>query len=257
VLRQRYARCVRSKMPCCHALSEEPIIAKARFQPRPREPEKRLRVNEFIRTPMIFLVDEDNERVGEVPTDEAKRRAKEVGLDLVEVAPQATPPVCRIMDYGKWKYQQRKKEQKAKSHSKQSELKEVRLRPKIDIHDLTIKMDKAREFLEEGHKVQFTMLFRGREMAHQDIGMRSMNGIVDTLADVSKVESPPKMMGKRMTMMLSAEKKSKSQLQGQANKKLEAASAASAASAPAPTPAPAPPAPSAPPAAAATPTTTS
>lgn len=111
------------------------------------------------------------------------------------------------MDYGKWKYTQRKKEQKARSHSKASELKEVRLRPKIDTHDLDIKMDKVQEFLDEGHKVQFTMLFRGREMAHQDIGMRAMREICNTLAQVSKVESPPRMMGRRMTMVLAPDKK--------------------------------------------------
>jgi translation initiation factor IF-3 len=145
--------------------------------------------------------------VGVIETDEAKRRAREAGLDLVEVSPNSTPPVCRIMDYGKWKYAQSKKEQKAKAHAKQSELKGMRLRPKIDDHDLGIKVNKAREFLEDGDKVQFTMLFRGREMAHQDLGYRSMRGVIDSLADVSKVEAPPKMMGKRMTMVLAPDRK--------------------------------------------------
>jgi translation initiation factor IF-3 len=141
-----------------------------------------------------------------VNTDVAKSRAREAGLDLVEVAPQAQPPVCRIMDYGKWKYQQSKKEQKAKSHSKTSELKEVRLRPKIDPHDLEIKTNKATEFLEDGNKVQFTMLFRGREMAHQDLGMKTMQGIIDLLAPKSKMETPPRMAGRRMTMILAPDK---------------------------------------------------
>lgn len=110
------------------------------------------------------------------------------------------------MDYGKWKYQQSKKEQKAKSHSKQSELKEVRLRPKIDPHDLEIKSKKAIEFLEDGDKVQFTMLFRGREMAHQDLGMKTMQGIIDALAPMSKVETPARMAGRRMTMILAPDK---------------------------------------------------
>ncbi len=139
---------------------------------------------------------------GVIDTDEAKRRAREAGLDLVEVAPNSEPPVCRIMDYGKWKYAQRKKEQKAKSHAKQSELKGMRLRPKIDDHDLEIKVKKAREFLEDGDKVQFTMLFRGREMAHRDLALKQMNDIVDTLADCAKVEQSPKMMGRRATMVL-------------------------------------------------------
>lgn len=128
----------------------------------------------------------------------------------MEVSPNVRPPVCRIMDYGKWKYQQRKKEQKARSHSKQSELKEVRLRPKIDTHDLEIKTERAREFLGEGDKVQFTMLFRGREMAHQEIGLNQLRAIRDGLADTSKVESEPRLMGKRMTMVLAPDRKPKS-----------------------------------------------
>ena len=142
-----------------------------------------------------------------IDLDEARHRAREAGLDLVEVSPNSTPPVCRIMDYGKWKYAQRKKEQKAKSHAKQSELKGMRLRPKIDTHDLQIKVNKARDFLEDGDKVQFTMLFRGREMAHRDLGLRTMQEAADSLADVSKVESPPRMQGRRATMLLSPEKK--------------------------------------------------
>ena len=144
-----------------------------------------------------------------IETDEARRRARDAGLDLVEVAPNNRPPVCRIMDYGKWKYAQKKKEQKAKAHAKQSELKGMRLRPKIDDHDLGIKVNKAREFLEDGDKVQFVMLFRGREMAHQNLGYQQMRDVVETLADVSKVEAPPKMMGRRMTMVLSPDRASK------------------------------------------------
>jgi len=183
------------------------IIVKGRFQPQARETGKRLRVNDLIRISPILLVDENNEKAGVVDLDEAKRRARDAGLDLVEVAPQSRPPVCRIMDYGKWKYQQKKKEQKARSHSKQSELKEVRLRPKIDVHDLDIKTDRAREFLEDGDKVQFTMIFRGREMTHQEIGLKTLKDICAKLADISKVESEPRLMGRRTTMILSPERK--------------------------------------------------
>ena len=144
-----------------------------------------------------------------VELDDAKRRAKEAQLDLVEVSPLSRPPVCKIMDYGKWKYQQKKKEQKARSHSKQSELKEVRLRPKIDDHDLGIKIDKAREFLDDGDKVQFTMLFRGREAAHRDLAMKMMADLRDALANCSKVEADPRFMGKRMTMVLAPDRKPK------------------------------------------------
>ena len=144
--------------------------------------------------------------MGIVDVERAVALALEAGLDLVEVSPNEEPPVCRIMDYGKWKYQQKKKEQKARSHAKQSELKETRLRPNIDNHDLMIKLEKAQEFLIEGHKVQFTMLFRGRQMAHQDLGIRTMGRVRDGLAEHGKVETVPRMMGRRMTMVLAPEK---------------------------------------------------
>jgi len=159
----------------------------------------------------VRLIDENNEQVGIVEIDDAQRRAQESGLDLVEVSGSSTPPVCRIMDYGKWKYQQKKKEQKTRSHSKQSELKEVRLRPKIDKHDLTIKTDRARNFLSDGNKVQFTMQFRGREMAHRDLGFKTLQQISETLEDCSKVEIMPRMAaGRRMTMMLVPDRVGKS-----------------------------------------------
>lgn len=212
---------------------EEPTIAKGRFQPQARDTGKRLRVNDLIRISPILLVDENNEKAGVTDLDEAKRRAREAGLDLVEVAPQSRPPVCRIMDYGKWKYQQKKKEQKARSHAKQSELKEVRLRPKIDTHDLQIKVERAREFLDDGDKVQFTMLFRGREMAHQNLGLNTLRSIHDTLAEISKVEAEPRMMGRRMTMILAPDRKTQSQ------SKADKPAPAPAAAAPQPSPAPA------------------
>jgi len=137
-----------------------------------------------------------------VDTDRARQMAKEAGLDLVEVAPNVRPPVCRIMDYGKWKYQQKKKEQKARSHAKQSELKEVRLRPGTDEHDMHIKLERARDFLAEGHKVQFTMMFKGRQMAHRDIGYGQLKQVAEDFADVAKVENPPRAMGRRMTMLV-------------------------------------------------------
>ncbi len=179
-----------------------------RFRPQPKETGKRLRVNDQIRISPIRLIDEENGQVGVIELDDAKQRARGAGLDLVEVSPNSEPPVCRVMDYGKWKYAQRKKEQKAKSHSKQSELKGMRLRPKIDDHDLGIKVGKAQSFLEDGDKVQFTMLFRGREMAHRDLGLKRMRGVIDMLADISKVEAIPKMQGRRMTMVLVPDRKS-------------------------------------------------
>jgi translation initiation factor IF-3 len=179
-----------------------------RFTPGGRETGKRLRINEAIRTSPVRLIDDNNEQIGVIDVTEAKRRAKEAGLDLVEVSPQSSPPVCRIMDYGKWKYSQKKKDQKARSHSKQSELKEVRLRPQIDPHDLEIKTNRSRGFLEEGHKVQFTIQFKGREMAHRELGMDLMREVAKSLDDVSRVEAAPRNMGRRMTMILIPERKS-------------------------------------------------
>lgn len=164
-------------------------------------------MNDQIRISPVRLIGENDEQIGVIDLNEAKQRAQDAELDLVEVAPNSEPPVCRIMDYGKWKYQQKKKEQKAKAHSKQSELKEVRLRPNIDDHDLNFKLNKAREFLGEGHKVQFTMLFRGRQMVHRDLARRQMMDITAQLAEIGKIETAPRQQGRRMTMMLSPDRK--------------------------------------------------
>ena len=130
-------------------------------------------------------------------------RAREAGLDLVEVAPQAKPPVCRIMDYGKWKYAQKKKEAKSKARRHDTELKEVRIRtPKIGDNDLTIKVNRARKFLERGDRVQFTLRFRGRELAHIDEGRKIFEGIKEGLVDVAKVDQNYRFEGRRLTMTL-------------------------------------------------------
>ena len=129
-------------------------------------------------------------------------QAREVGLDLVEVSPNAEPPVCRIMDFGKYLYEQKRKNKQ--SHKKQHNvtLKEIRLRPKIDSHDLDIKVNRAIKFVEKGHKVQFTMLFRGREMMHIENGNTLMQNVVDRLGDTVKIERPSKMLGRRMTLVV-------------------------------------------------------
>jgi translation initiation factor IF-3 len=131
-------------------------------------------------------------------------RAREAGLDLVEVAPTSEPPVCRIMDYGKWQYQQKRKIREAhKRHQHHTTtLKEIRLRPETDKHDLDIKLNHAREFLEKGHKVQFTMFFRGRQMLHREQGYEIYENITELLQDVAKIERPSKMSGRRMTLLL-------------------------------------------------------
>jgi translation initiation factor IF-3 len=135
-----------------------------------------------------------------MPTSEALQRADDAGLDLVEVAPQARPPVCKIIDYGRFKYEQKKKQTRSKSAS--SVLKEIRIRPKIDTNDLRIKIRKAKEFLEAGHKVQVTCLFRGREMAYQYLGKEVLMKVVEELAEIARLERQPRMEGRRMNLML-------------------------------------------------------
>jgi translation initiation factor IF-3 len=148
------------------------------------------------------LIDHNNDQRGVVPTSEAMSLAREVGQDLVEVSPMERPPVCRIMDYGKYKYTLKKKSKQRTGH--EIELKEIRLRPKTDPHDLQIKMKKAKQFIEEGDKVQFTMQFRGREKAHQEIAYEIFRNIVADFGEAIKVERTPLMEGKRMIMILVA-----------------------------------------------------
>lgn len=134
----------------------------------------------------------------------AMGKAREAGLDLVEVAPGNDPPVCRIMDYGKWLYEEKRKfrEGRKKSQKHTTTTKEIRLRPETDKHDLEIKLNRARKFLEKGHKVQFTMMFRGRQMLHQDRGREVLNEITELMEDLAKTDRPSKMAHRRMTMML-------------------------------------------------------
>ncbi len=161
-------------------------------------------MNTSIRADTVRLIDEANNQVGIVDIREAVSRAREAGLDLVEVAPNSAPPVCRIMDYGKWLYQQKRKIREAhKKHQYHSTtLKEIRLRPKTDKHDLDIKLRHAREFLEKGHKVQFTIFFRGRQMLHTEHGYAKLDEITESLHDIAKIERPGKMSGKRMTLLV-------------------------------------------------------
>ena len=156
----------------------------------------------------MFLIDQDDNKVGPTSTAECLRRARELGLDLVEVAPNARPPVCKIIDYGKWRYLQQKKEDKSRASSRGGQLKELKLRTvKIGDHDLMIKINHAREFLKEGNKVQFTLQFRGREMAHIDLGRDIFTKIKTELWPVSKVERDAKMEGRRMTLVLQPDHK--------------------------------------------------
>lgn len=153
-------------------------------------------------------MDEHNAQVGVVETAEAQRMARERGLDLVEIQPDATPPVCKILDYGKYRYEQSKKDKASKQRAKVTETKEVRLgrSMKIDKHDIAMRLDQARKFLLKGHKVQIVQNFRGREMVHRDRGDQRMRDVVAALEDIAKVEMMPKLAGRRMTMLLSPDK---------------------------------------------------
>ncbi len=166
-----------------------------RRPPRSDEP----RMNERIRVREVRLIEADGTQVGVVDTRDAFDRAREAGLDLVEVAAEARPPVCKIMDYGKYKYEQKKKT--AKAHKTQ--LKEVRLRPHTDDHDYNVKLERAKRFLAKGDKVQLVLMFRGRQMAHKDLGRKLLERMVTDLHGLAKVERAPKQEGRRMTMLLS------------------------------------------------------
>ena len=149
------------------------------------------------------LIDENGEQLGVKPTPDALQLARERGLDLVEVAPMATPPVCRLMDYGRFKYEQTKKERDARKHATKVELKEVRLRPKTDEHDIAFKTRNVQRFLEEGDKVKVTLLFRGREMAHPQIGRTILENVAEQVRSLGQVERMPLMEGRTMTMIIS------------------------------------------------------
>jgi translation initiation factor IF-3 len=157
-------------------------------------------MNERIRVREVRLIDAEGRQVGVVPTDDARRMAVEAGKDLVEVAPDARPPVCKIMDYGKYKYEQRKKHTGHKVHH--ARLKEVRLRPKTEDHDYEVKLRHAKEFLAKGDKVQICLMFRGREIVHKDRGEALLQRFINDLQDLAKVERSGPYEGKRMTVLL-------------------------------------------------------
>jgi translation initiation factor IF-3 len=160
------------------------------------------RVNHEIEAREVRLVDERGAQVGIVSLREALMRAEDAGLDLVEVAPTARPPVCKILDYGKFKYEEQKKANAARKNRRITEIKEIKMRPSIDDNDYGIKMRKVREFIDEGDKVKVTMRFRGREMAHQHLAMELLNKVKEEMADVAKVEQMPKLEGRQMVMVM-------------------------------------------------------
>jgi translation initiation factor IF-3 len=165
-----------------------------------KQPE--VRVNERIRVPQVRVIADDGEQAGVLPVREALALAQSKGLDLVEVSPTARPPVCRIMDYGKFKYEQNRRARKAKKKQHIMHLKEIKMRPKIDEHDYTFKMDHARQFLSARDKVKFTVTFRGREMAHPEHGHKLIQRIIAELVEVASVETPARAEGRMLTMVM-------------------------------------------------------
>ncbi|MGE4608340.1 MAG: translation initiation factor IF-3 [Myxococcota bacterium] len=158
------------------------------------------RMNELINAAEIRVIADDGEQLGVMTPGDAIERAQAVGLDLVEVAPGSKPPVCRIMDYGRYKYERKKKLGKSKGHA--ASLKEVKLRPRTDQHDLDFKLKNARRFLTDGDKVKVTVMYRGREMVHREFGYKQLDHVRELLADIANVENPPRMEGRFLSMIL-------------------------------------------------------
>ena len=160
------------------------------------------RINDAIRAREVRLIDENGQNVGVVSRFDAQERANAAGLDLVEISPDAQPPVCKILDYGKFKYQEQKKAAEARKNQKIVEIKEIKMRPSIDDHDYDVKMKAIKRFFYEGDKVKVTLRFRGREMAHQELGYQLLQKVKGELLEISKVESEPRLEGRQMVMVL-------------------------------------------------------
>ena len=170
---------------------------------------KQLRVNERIMAREVRLVGEKGEQLGVMPILRAREMARDMNLDLVEVAPTADPPVCRLLDYGKYKYEQTKREREMRKSQKISLLRQMRVRPKIGRHDLEAKTKVVRKLLEDGDKVLVQVFFRGREVTHPDIGLRLLQGIVESLKDIAVIDKQPSLVGRRMGMILAPSQKAK------------------------------------------------
>ncbi|MGC4024133.1 MULTISPECIES: translation initiation factor IF-3 [Mesorhizobium] len=160
------------------------------------------RANRDIRVPQVQLIDADGNNQGVVSINDALQAAEDAGLDLVEISPNSTPPVTKILDLGKLKYASQKKAAEARKHQKVIEIKEIKMRPNIDTHDYEVKMKAVRRFFEEGDKVKLTLRFRGREMAHMELGMELLNRVREETASIAKVEAEPKLEGRQMMMVL-------------------------------------------------------
>ena len=187
-----------------HGCQQERVIVPRRFQTQAPAPAAKdgPRVNEEIFARSILLIGDDGHKYGEIGTDEARAIAEEKGFDLVEVSPDNKPPVVKLMDYGKYKYEQQKKAAEARKKQKVIEIKEIKMRPTIDDHDYDVKMKAMKRFFDEGDKVKVTLRFRGREMAHQNLGMELLTRIQRDVEPIAKIEQYPKMEGRQMMMVL-------------------------------------------------------
>jgi translation initiation factor IF-3 len=186
--------------PCSTVRRNRPIARRPQAAP----PQKKTgpRTNDEITAPRVLLIDENGEKQGEMPTAAALDAAKEAGLDLVEVAPDGAPPVCKILDYGKMRFEEQKKRAAARKKQKSADLKEIKMRPNIDTHDYQVKAKAITRFFEQGDKVKVTLRFRGREMAHQHLGMELLQRVKEEFDEMAKVELEPKLEGRQMTMVL-------------------------------------------------------
>ncbi len=161
------------------------------------------RINQDIKVKEVRLINEKGENVGVMPIREALAMAEEVGLDLIEISPQATPPVCKILEIGKYKYEMQKRKAEARKNQKVVEIKELKLRPMIETHDYEVKLKQAKKFLEDGNKVKFTMRYKGRELSANDMGKAVLDRLVEDLEGLCKIDSAPKLEGKQMMMVIS------------------------------------------------------
>jgi translation initiation factor IF-3 len=177
-------------------------LGSSRFDPRQQQRQYQIRVNHRIRVPEVRVVDHDGSMLGVLPTHEALRKAQEQGLDLVEVNPKAEPPVCKILDFGKYKYEEKKKQAQARRNQSVVEIKEIKLRPKTDDHDIAFKVKAARRFIEAGHKVKFTVRFRGREITHPEKAQEQLDIVVKGVEELANVETRPMMEARAMSLVV-------------------------------------------------------
>lgn len=174
-------------------------------------------MNEEIRVREVRLISPEGEQLGIVPTRQALEMARERNLDLVEVAPQARPPVCKLMDYNRWKYEQQKRQREAKKKQRVQDVKELKMRPSIDEHDFNVKLRNARRFLVEGDKVKAVIMFRGREIVHLGIGQRVLERLYEGIKDLGAIERPPKLEGRNMVMVIAPKPASKQPVSARAH----------------------------------------